>query len=262
MSFTITASATDLDLDVTKARFRVYSLLSYTVEDGTLRLPHADGEFVSGDLVNAESGGAWVIGAPEGTPLTLRVVNSRLPAIPMFNAPADGTTVDLVTLYEQNVSPVPGEPLTPTEYQILSTALAGKEPLIQDTGWRIVSEWGTDGVVTGDPLPSGCAPEPSRAGFVRWRRVGDRVTFSVLNIVHTTALAFFTSPGAGFERLAPPLAWPAYDGTGQFYSYPGPDGPVHAVTVPRNPGFAYEWTFDVYDVPFPDPADWPGWAQT
>lgn len=52
----------------------------------------------------------------------------------------------------------------------------GAQPAIPDTGWRIVSSWDTDGVVTGDPLPVGITPRAGQSGSIVWRRRGEEVS--------------------------------------------------------------------------------------
>ncbi len=58
-----------------------------------------------------------------------------------------------------------------------------------DTGWREVSSWDTAGTVTGMALPMNAAPLSGAAGFVRIRRIGRTVYWSVRGLTISTALA-------------------------------------------------------------------------
>lgn len=104
MAFTITGNATDLDLDTANLPTAAAQVLApWTAEDGTLRTSHATGRFDETGALVKDAGGPWVIGAPEGVPMYLKI--SGLPSL-RFPAPADGTTVDLADLYADR-SPLP-----------------------------------------------------------------------------------------------------------------------------------------------------------
>ena len=53
-----------------------------------------------------------------------------------------------------------------------------------DTGFSYLSSWGTDSIVTGDALPTNWAPTPGTAGYLRIRRVNNRVTFLARGVTY------------------------------------------------------------------------------
>lgn len=102
--FTLTGSATDLDLDVDKLpSVTVASLLPYVDDNGSTRLGSAKGVFINGELRKAD-GEPWVIAVPPGTPLELRM-KGLIPA--RFVAPEG--ELDLVDILQNGV-PLPVVP--------------------------------------------------------------------------------------------------------------------------------------------------------
>ena len=74
-----------------------------------------------------------------------------------------------------------------------------------DTGVRILSSWGTDGVVTGDALPANVAPTPAAAGSVRLHRVGDRAALELRGLTWSGQASFIVPVGfrPSASRYAP-----------------------------------------------------------
>ena len=108
MSFTITGHVTDLDGDVrVGARARVSSRVSWVADGSTVLVGGADGTIGSDGTLTKDSGGPWVVDAPESTPLWLQV--DGLPYVAL-DAPADGASVDLADLLAANVPrPLPSD---------------------------------------------------------------------------------------------------------------------------------------------------------
>lgn len=67
-----------------------------------------------------------------------------------------------------------------------------------ETGWRTLTSWGTDGVVSGDPLPAGLTPDVGKAGYVRIRRTIDDASLSIAGTNCTTSYPVFVLP-TGFR---------------------------------------------------------------
>ena len=118
MPFSLVGNVTDLDFDLPRSTaFVVESHIPWTIDEGKVRITRADGVINDyGELVKRESGRRpgsvktlWEIGAPEGLPLRLKL-SSRSGGRPFlsvpFDAPADGTVLELRDLLAQN-APVP-----------------------------------------------------------------------------------------------------------------------------------------------------------
>lgn len=162
MSFLLTGRVTDLDDDVPPGVAATVSMRVKWVADGqTVIVGNARGKVSEhGDLVKDDDG-PWMIHAPEHAPLWLQV--QGLPYV-AFEAPADGSTVDLADLLATN-SPRPlpsGSPLVkgdpgPSAYDVaVEQGFAGTEAewleSLQgpkgDTGGTTITETATPGLYT------------------------------------------------------------------------------------------------------------------
>lgn len=156
MSFTITGTVRDLDGDPPEgARLVCQSLLPWTEgRDGILSGP-AGGVISETGSVEKDTGGPWVIDAPEGTPLWLRCTG--LPSV-RFAAPEDGATVTLRDLYADH-SPVPApSPLAPYVRGV------GVESITDPDGDGTATVTLTDGSTSPLPLPRGLRGETGPRG--------------------------------------------------------------------------------------------------
>lgn len=71
----------------------------------------------------------------------------------------------------------------------------------QDTGWRTLSSWGTDGVVTGTGLPAGASPTANQAGHIKIRRINNVVYWHLQAITFTSQVTI-TIPSAFLPNVA------------------------------------------------------------
>ncbi len=63
-----------------------------------------------------------------------------------------------------------------------------------DTGWKIISYWGADGVVMGEPLPPGLEPTANQSGRIRLKRVNNRVAWDFRGLTFTSATPSIPTP--------------------------------------------------------------------
>lgn len=108
------------------------------------------------------------------------------------------TTAELTRLFNSIASMRDNNLIDVMQMRDASIAL----PSDDDTGWRVLSSWGADGVVSGLPLPAGATPLLGSAGYVRVRRIKDKVQFYVRSIRSTnTSITFNMEYGVPIEFL-------------------------------------------------------------
>lgn len=54
-----------------------------------------------------------------------------------------------------------------------------------DTGWRALTSWTSDGVITGNPLTEGMAPTPGKAGHILVKRENNRVMYRITAVTYS-----------------------------------------------------------------------------
>ena len=71
-------------------------------------------------------------------------------------------------------------PRTRIDTTVGTRVFAGDTMIYGDTGRRMLTQWNSAGEVTYGTLPSGIAPTPGASGGIYIRRIGDRVTMSLI----------------------------------------------------------------------------------
>lgn len=151
MTFTLKGTATDLDLDTDNLpSVTVVPLLPYIDDAGVTRIGNAKGTFVDGVLMK-DDGGPWVIAAPPGTPLELRI-RGMIPA--RFVAPEGD--LQILDVFKGSV------PLPVVATDGLVRGFSAYELAVIDGFEGTLEEWLA--TLGGIPGPAGADGPPGPAG--------------------------------------------------------------------------------------------------